>query len=337
MSSSTNVANIYNYLAPPAIHGATPKTSPYYCYAPNIPRELCVAPTDTNDPLTAIFVYGAMWVSLCDTFFRASKVSSESAEKSAAIALATKDTASATLASSYATTAHDQFIVASSIGMSAHIWYNKMILNRYINENFAITALQQTYYLQAMARDANIAGDAATAAAAGAKAAENTATAFMKEYNALASIVVPSSGPSTSIQNMSAFYYFSLFPFRYVSYPTFSQPIYISKFLVDTILNNGYKKQLYGYNDLELFILMYGFAYVVMADKQLALTSDAMRSILLPVYQLLWNYSSTDVAFQFAMTCYFAQAASPPAVNTTKTGRAAIAQMYGKLCLALYN
>ena len=106
-----------------------------------------------------------------------------------------------------------------------------------------------------MARDANIAGDAATAAAAGAQAAENTATAFMKEYNALASFVVPSSGPSTSLQNMSAFYYFSLFPFRYVSYPTFTQPIYISKFLVDTILNNGYKKQLYGYNDLELFFL----------------------------------------------------------------------------------
>ena len=53
--SRPNVANIPTCLVPLAIHGATPKTSPFYCYDPNIPRDLCVAPTNPDDPLTAIF------------------------------------------------------------------------------------------------------------------------------------------------------------------------------------------------------------------------------------------------------------------------------------------
>ena len=259
-----------------------------------------------------------------------SRAACTQAQKSLATAKATIDTASVTLCTAYALTATQQAAIADK--QAAYV-FNAMQTaiqaeNNMYGRNDMITSQAQYVIATTAASAVNAAVTATQAAAAGAQVAAAAAV----EYNALAAVVIPSSGPSTSIQNMSAFYYFSLFPFRYAN-ATFKQPLYISKFLVDTILNNGYKTQLYGYSDRELFTLMYGFAYVAMADEAQAMTSDGMRAIIIPVYQFLWGVSTQDPTLKFAM----AMALNPTAVNTTKTGRAAIAQMYGKLCLALYN
>ena len=168
-------------------------------------------------------------------------------------ASATADTASAVLAATYATTASQAAALAVQFAATATLISKNITFLDPSVYNYNILLLSQINQVtasQAAAVSAQAQATAAQAAAAGAQVASVAATAFMAELKALATVVIPSSGPSTSIQNMSAFYYFSLFPFRYAN-ATFKQPLYIRKFLVDTILNNGYKTQLYGYSDLE--------------------------------------------------------------------------------------